>query len=103
MDKEREPGAFAGHRPFQQLLIAVGVAECGDWAAADMTLNPNRLAVLVVDYIDRGQLHQHRLAITHLVLKFHAAADYLLRRDAIDFFRPRAHELDAAPGDNEGL
>ena len=32
-----------------------------------------------------------------------AAADDLLGRNAIDLLRPRAHELDAAAGDDEGL
>ena len=52
---------------------------------------------------DLRQAHEHRLAVAHFELRLDAAADDLLGRDAIDLLRPRAHELDAAAGDDEGL
>ncbi len=52
--------------------------------AADVLLDADRLAGLVVDEVDLRQLDEHRLAVAHLELHLAAAADDLLGRDAID-------------------
>jgi hypothetical protein len=80
----------------EHLQIAVGVAEGGDGTAADVLLDADGFAFLVVNKIDLRQFHEHGLAVAHLELEFAAAADDLFGRDAIDFLGPRAHELDAA-------
>ena len=64
---------------------------------------PTGLPALSSMKFDLRQPHEHGLAVAHLVLRLDAAADDLLGRDAIDLLRPRAHELDAAAGDDEGL
>ena len=68
-----------------------------------MLVDADRLAGLVVDEIDLGQPEQHRLAVAHLEPRLDRRADDLLGRNAVDLLGPRAHELDAAAGDDEGL
>ena len=51
----------AGHRgPLQHFEVAVGIAEGRDRAAADMFIDADRLAGLVVDEVDLRQAEQHR-------------------------------------------
>ncbi len=101
--QQHEPRAAAALRVFQHLLVAVGVAERGDGPATDVLVDADGLAALVVIEIQLRQTHEHRLAVAHFKLRLDAAADDLLRRDAVNLFRPRAHELDAAAGDDEVL
>jgi hypothetical protein len=68
----------------QHLQIAVGIAERGDRSPADVLVDADRLAGLVVDEVDLRQAHQHRLAVAHFIFRLDAAADDLLRRDAIN-------------------
>ena len=68
-----------------------------------MMLDRCRLAGFVVDEIQLGKLHDHRFAVAHFKLCFTAAADDLLRRDAIDALCPRADELNAATANNVGF
>ena len=89
VDEEREPRADARGRPLEHLQVAVGVAECCDGTAADVLVDAERFARIVVDEVDLRQEHDHRLAAAHFELRLHAAADDLLGRDAIDLFRPR--------------
>ena len=51
-----------------------------------------------------GMANERRLAV-FVLLEFgdDAGTDDLLRRNAIGFFRDRAHECNAAAGDDEGL
>jgi hypothetical protein len=46
------------------LQVAVGVAECRNRMAANVHLNGDRLANLIVVEIEFGQLHQPRLAVS---------------------------------------
>ena len=55
MDDQAEPRAAGHRRPLQHLEIAVGIAERGDRAAADMLVDADRLAGLVVDEVDFRQ------------------------------------------------
>ena len=64
---------------------------------------PTGLPALSSTKLDLGQAHQHRLAVPHLELRLDAAADHLLRGNAVDPLRPGAHELDAAARDDERL
>ena len=50
-----------------------------------------------------GSLMSTGLPSSDLELQLAAAPNDLLRRNAIDTLGPRAHELDAAAGDDEGL
>ena len=50
-----------------------------------------------------GELDQHRLAVAQLEPGLDAAADHLLRRDAVGFFRVAADEIDPAARDDERL
>lgn len=52
MDMESETCAGAGRRPLQHLQVAVGVAERIDGATADVALNADGFAFLVVYEID---------------------------------------------------
>ena len=103
MDDQAEARAAAHRGPLQHFEIAVGVAERGDRAAADVLVDADRLAGLVVDEVDLGQPEQKRLAVAHLESCLDRRADDLLRRNAVDALGPRAHELDAAARDDEGL
>ena len=49
------------------------------------------------------QAHENRLAVAHLEPGLDAAADDLLRRDAVDALAPLTQELDAAARDDEVL
>ena len=66
-------------------------------------MDGNRLAFLIVVEVELGQTNQNRRAVAQLELLLDAAANHLLRWDAIDFLGPRTHELDAAAGHDEGL
>lgn len=70
---------------------------------ADVALDTDWLAVLVIDHVDLGQLDEQRRAVMHFELHLQAAADKLLGRDAVHALRPWAHELDAAARDDECL
>ena len=67
-------------------------------------VDADRLARPVVDELDLGLLHQHRLVgRLHHVLRDAGRAHHLLRRNAVGALGPRPHELDAAARDDEGL
>ena len=61
-------------------------------------IDPHRLASLVVDEIQLGQLADHRIPVVIVKLCFDAAAHHLFGRDAVDRFGPGSHELDAPAG-----
>ena len=65
-DQHAQPRSTAGRGPLQHLQVAIGVAESGQGSAADVQLDVDRLALLVVDAADFRQLDQHRLAVTFL-------------------------------------
>ena len=54
------------------------------WDVGQCALDADGFTVLVVDGINRGQLHEHRFAVAHRKLQLAAAADDLLGRNAID-------------------
>ena len=93
-DRRRSIGASGGRRRS---------CRTPRWAVGRCVMDADRLAFLVVDEIQLGQAHEDGLAVAHFVLRLDAAADDLLGRDAVDLLGPRAHELDAAAGDDEGL
>ena len=101
--QQLETRAAAALRVFQHLLVALGVAERGDGPAADVLVDADGLVALVVIEVQLRQAHEHRLAVAHFKLRLDAAADDLFRRNAVNLLRPRAHELDAAAGDDEVL
>src|SRR6266550_662177 len=103
MHEHHQARAVASLRPLQHLLIAVRVAERGDGTAADVRVDTDWFAGLVVDEVHFRQPHEYRLAIAHFILRLDAAAYDLLRRDAVNLVRPRTHKLDAAAGNDEGL
>ena len=96
MHEHHQPRSVASLRPLQHLLIAIRVAERGDGPATDVRVNADRFSGLVVDEVNLGQPHENRLAVAHFILGLDAAADDLFGRNAVDLFRPRTHELDAA-------
>src|SRR5262245_29693417 len=102
-DESSEPSAISAGRPFQHLLIPVRIAECKYWTPPDVALNTHRLAGAIVDEHRLRFTNQYRVAIAQLEAKFPLAAHDLLRRDAVDPFRPGPHEIDAATGHDEGL
>ena len=79
------------------------IAERHDGPAADVLVDADGLVGLVVVEVQLRQAHEHGLAVAHFELRLDAAADDLFRRDAVNLLRPRAHELDAAAGDDEVL
>jgi len=103
MDDEAETRPRTGGGPLDHLQVAVGVAESGDGPPADVHLNADGFTRLVVDKVDFRQPHQHGRAVAQLETGLDAAADDLLGRNAVDLFRPGAHELDAAAGHDISL
>ena len=65
MDGEAESWAAACGGSLQHLEVAIGVAEGGKRASADMTLDAHRLALLVVVEDESWQFHQDRGAVVH--------------------------------------
>ena len=103
VDEQPKPRTVACCGPFQHLEVTVRVAERGDGATADVLLDADGLAGFVVNEVEFGQSHDHGTAFASFVLQLDTAADNLLRRDAVDPFRPRTHELNAAARDDECL
>ena len=52
MDEHSEAGAFPGSGPLEHLEVTIGVARGEDRAAADVLLNADGFAVLVVDEVE---------------------------------------------------
>ena len=84
---ERKARPLPGSGPLQHLQVAVGVAEGGDGPTADVLVDADRLAFLVVDEVEFRQANQNGRALAHLVLRLDAAADDLLGGDAVDRLR----------------
>jgi len=103
VDVERESRPLSGSGPLQHLQVTVAVAERGNGSPADLLLDGNRLAFLVVIEVELGPADKNRRALAHLELHLDTAANHLLRWDAVNFLGPRAHELDAAAGYDEGF
>ena len=101
--QQHEPRAGAALRVFQHLLVATGVSEGGDGSPADVLVDADGLVGLVVIEVQFRQTQQSGLAVAHLEPCLDAAADDLLRRDAIGLLRPWPHELDTAARDDEVL
>lgn len=80
VDVEAEARAAAGGRPLEHLQVAIGVAECGNGAAADVLLDGDGLAVLVVEEMQFREFQEDGLAVAQLELLLAAAADDLLGR-----------------------
>ena len=99
-----ETAPVAGQRrPLQHLEVAVGVAEGGDGAPADVRVDTDRLAGLVVDEVHRRQAEKQRHPVAHLEARLDARSHHLLGRNAVHPLGPRPHELDAAARGDEGL
>ena len=96
MNDEGESRARAGRRVLEHLQVAVGIAKGCDWASADVLLNADRFAHLVVDEVDLGKLDKNLLAVAQLDFQLAAAADDLLGRHSIDLLAEDAHEIDTA-------
>src|SRR5215469_5324966 len=95
--------ARVSRSPFQHLLITIGISECSDWPATNKYLNADWLSLFVIDKLHFGQSQQLWFPIPDVVLHFAAAADDLLRRNAVSLFGKATHELNAATGHNERL
>jgi hypothetical protein len=103
VDEKHETWAEASGCSLKHLLVAVGVAEGGNGALADVVVNADGLAGAVVEEIKLRQAHDDRDSVLRLELGLHAGAHDLFGRDAVRFVGPGAHELDLAAGDDEGL
>ena len=98
-----EACAWTGRGPLQHLKVAVRVAERGNRPPADAAVDADGFPLLVVDQVDLGELDEHGTAVAHFELQLAAAADNLLRRNAVDALRPGTHELDAPARHDVGL
>jgi hypothetical protein len=65
MNDQAKADAPGHRRPLQHFEIAVGIAECRDWAAADVLIDANRLAGPVIDEIHLRQTDKLRPAVAH--------------------------------------
>ena len=68
-----------------------------------MLVDANWLIAFIIVEVQFRQTHEDRFAIAHFKLRLDAAADNLLRWNSINSLRPRAHEFDAAAGNDEVL
>src|SRR5262245_15232262 len=96
MDNQAEARATSQGCPLQHFEIAIGIAERGNRASADMLVDADRLSSSVVDEVDLRKAEQHRDVPPHLETCLDARSHHLLRRDTIDLLAPGPHELDAA-------
>ena len=103
VDDQAEVGAAAGGHILKHLVVAVGVAECDHRLAADVAKDADGLALLVADEEDAGLAVEAGRAVLVALGDFDLAADDLPGRDSVDGFRPGAHAVDAAAGDDPGL
>src|SRR5262245_15470844 len=103
MDEQRETCAGAGSRPLQHLKVAVRVAKRGNRPSSNTLLNAHRLSFLVVDEVDLRELDKHRPPVSLFEFQLAAAANDLLRRDAVDALGPRTHEFHAAARHDVGF
>ena len=104
MDNQGEPHTAASSRPFEHLLIAVGVAERHDRAAPNERVNPFRFARPIIDEEDLRLAQELRLSTRgELIFRDCRRTYYLLRRNAVALVGEDAHELHAAAGDDKGL
>src|SRR5580698_2227218 len=101
MHDKGEARTAPSHRVLEHLQVAIGVAECRNRKAADVFMDTHGFARSVVDKVDFRQAQKHRLSITQFELDLAAAANNVLRWDAINSLRPRPHEIDAPARDNE--
>jgi hypothetical protein len=69
MDNQAKAGTASHRRPLQHFQITVGIAERGDRPAADMFVDADWLAGLVVDEIHLRQTEKLRPAVAHLELR----------------------------------
>ena len=99
MSAKRAP---AGGGPLEHWQVAVGIAEGHHGAAADVLVDADGLALFVIVEVQLRQAHEHGLPVAHFKFRLDAAADNLLGRYAVNFLRPRTHELDAAARDDKG-
>src|SRR6185295_19367483 len=103
VDDQAEPRATgAERRPLQHFEIAVGVAEGGDRTPANVLVDADRLARLVVDEIDVGQPEERWRTVLDLKSGFERRSDHLLRRYSVNPLGPGPHEFDAAARRDEG-
>ena len=68
-----------------------------------MPLDTDRLAVLIVVEHNFRQFDDHGITIAKFILESATRSYNLLRRDAIDSFRPWTHEFNPAARHDEGL
>ena len=101
MHQQPQSAAFAGHGVLDHLHVAVGIAECQNRAPADVLIDTDRLAGLVVDKVDFRLADDRWFAILNLEFGYGAGADDPFRRNAVIFFGDGTHELDTTPGDDE--
>ena len=83
MNEQPETRTLAAGGPFEHLEVAVGIAESGDRAAANVLVDPDRLAGAVVDKIEVRHFHDHGPAVADFILRLDAGTDDLLGRDAV--------------------
>ena len=83
MNEQPETRTLTAGGPLEHLEVAVGIAESGDRAAANMLVDADRLAGAIVDEIEIGHFHDHRVAVEEFVLRLDAGTHDLLGRDAV--------------------
>ena len=60
---QAKPWTFARGDPLEHLQVAVGIAERGNWPAADEFVDADGFAGTVVHEVDLGELDQHQLPL----------------------------------------
>src|SRR5690242_9352230 len=94
-------GAFCG--PLKHLQVAVRIAKGEYRVPPDEPVDANRLAGTIVNELDLSLFEKQGLAVIPFVFDDAAAANDLLRRDAVSALDPGSHELNAAARDDKRL
>src|SRR3977135_1813788 len=104
MNETHETRAASRRRPFEHLLVAIGVAKGEDGPASNSLFDPFRFAWPVIDEQDLRLAQELRLSISgELIFGDGRGAHHLLRRNAIALVGEDSHELHAAARNDEGL
>src|SRR6266566_8781365 len=104
MHKTHDTRPASRSRPFQHLLVAVGIAKGEDGPAADERVDSFRFARPVIDEQDLRLAQELRLSISgELISGDGRGAHHLLGWNAVALVGEDSHELDAAARNDEGL
>ena len=97
VNKHGKSRSVSRHRPLQHLQIPVGISKRCERAAADVLMDTDWFACLVVYEIHFWQSNQSRFAVAGLEFCLDATANHLFGRNTVNGFSPWTHKLNPTP------